>query len=190
YLPKGADVVMQMHYHRNGRVEKDRTQVGLYLVKKPVVRRYQSAVIPGRFLSIPAGEENFRVAGDIWIGQDCHLYSIMPHMHLLGRKIKVTMTAPDGRQTTLVGIDHWDYNWQETYWCKEPLAVKAGSKFSVAAVYDNSSRNPSNPSNPPKRVFVGEQTTNEMCFVFLGGLSDQPGGRLRMRLGERLKETP
>src|SRR5262249_12361393 len=26
-LPKGSDVVVQMHYHRNGRVEKDRTQI-------------------------------------------------------------------------------------------------------------------------------------------------------------------
>ena len=131
YLPKGADVVMQMHYHRNGRTERDRTQVGLYLVKKPVVRRYQSAVIPGRFLSIPAGNDNFRVTGDMWLDQDCHLYSVMPHMHLLGRKIKVTMTAPDGKQTTLVGIDDWDYNWQETYWFKEPLKVKACTLFSV-----------------------------------------------------------
>lgn len=190
YLPKGADVVMQMHYHRNGRVEKDRTQVGLYLVKKPVSRRYQSAVIPGRFLSIPPGEANFRVTGDIWIDQDCALYSVMPHMHLLGKKIKVTMTTPEGKQSTLVGIDDWDYNWQETYWFKEPVQVKAGSRFSVEAVYDNSTQNPSNPSNPPKRVFFGEQTTNEMCFVFLGGLSEQPGGRLRMRLTNSNKDTP
>lgn len=190
FLPKGADVVMQMHYHRNGRVEKDRTQVGLYLVKKPVNRRYQSAVIPGRFISIPPNNENFRVAGDIWIDQDCSLYSVMPHMHLLGRKVKVTMTAPDGKQTTLVRIDDWDYNWQETYWFKQPIQVKAGSKFSVEAFYDNSSKNPSNPSNPPKHVFFGEQTTNEMCFVFMGGLSEQPGGRLRFRLSEPSKVTP
>jgi hypothetical protein len=155
-----------------------------------VNRRYQSAVIPGRFLSIPPNHDNYRVTGDIWIDQDCSLYSVMPHMHLLGKKIKVTMTNPAGKQTTLVGIDDWDYNWQETYWFKEPVKVKAGSKFSVEAVYDNSSKNPSNPNNPPKYVFLGEQTTNEMCFVFMGGLSDQPGGRLRFRISEPRKETP
>ncbi len=190
FLPKGADVVMQMHYHRNGRVEKDRTQIGLYVAKKPISRRYQSAVIPGRFLSIPPAEANFRVTGDIWIEQDCMLHSVMPHMHLLGRRIKVTMTDADGKQTTLVGIDDWDYNWQETYWFKEPLKVKGGTRFSVEAFYDNSTKNPSNPSNPPKRVFFGEQTTNEMCFVFLGGLSEQPGGRLRMRAGATDKPKP
>src|SRR5207249_39837 len=33
-LPKGADIVLQLHYHRNGRVEKDRTSIGLYFAKK------------------------------------------------------------------------------------------------------------------------------------------------------------
>ena len=181
FLPKGADVVMQMHYHRNGRVEKDRTQVGLYFSKAKVNRRYQNAVIPGRFVSIPP-EANFRVTGDVWIDQDFVLHSMMPHMHLLGRKIKVTMTPPDGKPQTLVGIGDWDYNWQETYWFKEPIPVKTGTRFSVEAIYDNSAGNPNNPSNPPKRVFFGEQTTNEMCFVFFGGLSDRPGSQLRIRL--------
>ena len=42
-LPKGADVVMQIHYHRNGRVEKDRTAIGLYFAKKKV-----ATAVPGR----------------------------------------------------------------------------------------------------------------------------------------------
>ena len=33
--------------------------------------------------------------------------------------------------------------------------------------YDNTAQNPRNPSNPPKRVHYGEQTTDEMAFVFL-----------------------
>src|SRR5262249_57377149 len=54
YLPKGADVVMQIHYHRDGRTERDRTAIGLYFAKKPVARQYKGAVIPGRFFAIPA----------------------------------------------------------------------------------------------------------------------------------------
>ena len=37
------------------------------------------------------------------------------------------------------------------------------------------------PSSPPRRVAYGQQTTDEMCFVFLGATSDKPS-RLRMRL--------
>src|SRR5207302_8165251 len=29
-LPKGADIVLEVHYHRDGKPEKDQSQVGLY----------------------------------------------------------------------------------------------------------------------------------------------------------------
>lgn len=186
-LPKGADVVVQVHYHRNGRVEKDRTSIGLYLAQKPVARRYQGAVIAGRFFFIPAGNDHFRVQGSMWIDQDCELHSVMPHMHMIGREIKATMTPPGGQPQTLVAIKDWDYNWQETYFFKNPIQVKSGTRFDVEAIYDNSARNPSNPNSPPKLVTVGEQTTNEMCFVFLGATSDQPG-RIKQRREAPKKE--
>lgn len=179
-LAKGSDVVIQVHYHRNGRPEKDRTQIGLYFSPKPVARRYQSVVVPGRFLFMPANVEDFKVAGSIWVDQDCDLHSVMPHMHMLGKTIKVTMTPPGGEPTPLVTIGDWDYNWQETYFLKEPIAVKAGTRFDVEAHYDNSGKNPRNPNNPPRLVRFGEQTTDEMCFVFLGATSDKPG-RIRVK---------
>src|SRR5208282_4299044 len=97
---------------------KDRTQIGLYFSPKPVAKRYQSVVVPGRFLFMPANTEDFKVTGSIWIDQDCDVHSVMPHMHMLGKKIKVTMTPPGGTATPLVTIDDWDYNWQETYFLK------------------------------------------------------------------------
>jgi hypothetical protein len=96
----------------------------------------------------------------------------MPHMHVLGRQIKVTMTPPGGKTTTLIDIDDWDYNWQETYFLEQPIKFKQGTKFNVEAVYDNSAKNPNNPFNPPQWVRFGEQTDNEMCFVFLGVTHD------------------
>ena len=175
-LPKGSDVVMQVHYHRDGRVEKDRTQIGLYLApKNDGMKPFKGGVIAGQFLLIPKGNDHFEVKGSIPVLQDCTLHSVMPHMHLIGRQIKVTLKPAGGSPKTLLAITDWDYNWQETYFLKEPLKLKAGDVLEVEAVYDNSSKNPNNPNNPPKIVTVGEQTTNEMCFVFLGATSDGPG---------------
>ncbi len=182
FLPRGADVVMQVHYHRDGRLEHDRTQVGLYLAKKKVDKPFYGGVVAGgsgtglaRLLfSIPAGEEHFPLQGDAWATKDFTLFFVTPHMHMLGKEIKLTMTPPDGAATTLIEIKAWDYNWQETYMLKTPIQVKAGTKFHVDATYDNSAKNPLNPFNPPRRITFGEQTTNEMCFVFLGGTTTQP----------------
>src|SRR5207237_4012268 len=74
FLPKGSDVVLQMHYHRDGRIEKDRTSIGLYFAKKPVEKPFSGMVIPGRFLFIPSGEERHPVHGGIELQQDCTLY--------------------------------------------------------------------------------------------------------------------
>jgi peroxiredoxin len=198
-LPKKSDVVVQVHYHRDGRVERDRLQIGLYFAKKTDgMKSFKTGVIMGRFFAIPANDANFKVVGSTTVKYDCVLHSIMPHMHLLGRKIKVTMKTPKGKKETLLDIDSWDYNWQESYFLKEPLALKEGTVLNVEAVYDNSENNPNNPHNPPKLVTFGEQTTNEMCFVFLGSTSDSPGrspfmgpfGGRRPRFRDRDQETP
>lgn len=180
HLPKNSDVVMQVHYHRNGRVEKDKTQIGLYFAKKKIEHPYQAGTVAGGsgsgplrlMFSIPPGEERFKLDGDAYATKDFTLLAITPHMHLLGKEISLTMTPPDGKEQKMLAIKKWDYNWQEMYFLKEPIQVKAGTKFHVEAYFDNSDKNPLNPSNPPRRVTLGEQTTNEMCFVFLGGYSD------------------
>src|SRR5262249_21023766 len=137
-LPRGADVVMQLHYHRSGRAEKDRTSVGLYFAKERAERHVQGLAVPAPFAFIPPGAKRYTVGGSMWVRRDCHLHALAPHMHLLGREIKLTMTPPDGPTQVLVDIKDWDFNWQETYFLKEPLAVKAGTRFDVESVFDNS----------------------------------------------------
>ncbi len=189
YIPKGADVVMQVHYHRDGRVETDKTQVGLYFRKTKVDHPLQGGAAAGQgskfgpgpirlFFSIPAGEPNFKLQGQTFATADFTLLGFTPHMHQLGKSIRLTMTPPGESPKTLIGISDWDYNWQEMYTLKEPIQVKAGTRFEVEAVYDNSDKNPRNPSSPPRRVTFGEQTTNEMCFVFMNGYSNTKGRRL------------
>jgi hypothetical protein len=175
FLPKNSDIVMQVHYHRTGKVEKDKTSLGLYFAKKPGQQPIQPLVIPGRFITIPAGADNYHVEGSIWSAEDCTLFMVIPHMHLLGKKIKVTMTPPGEKTTTLVAIDDWDFNWQEMFFFKEPIPAKAGTRFDVEAVFDNSANNPNNPAKPPVTVHFGDETTNEMCFGFLGAVAHQPG---------------
>jgi peroxiredoxin len=187
-LPASSDFVIQVHYHRDGRLEKDRTQVGLYFAKKPIEKSMLGLVVPGRFKPdptfkgrfaamgyIPAGDEHFVAHGALIAMEDCTMYTVMPHMHLLGKSVKITMTPPDGKAETLIEVADWDYNWQEQFLLKTPIKVKSGTRFDIEAVYDNSSKNPLNPSNPPVDVRFGEQTTNEMLFGFLGATKDHAG---------------
>ncbi len=87
-------------------------------------------------------------------------------MHLLGHDMTVTATLPNGMKRELIHVEPYDFNWQTRYTYKEPVRLPKGTRLDVVAHYDNSSDNPHNPNNPPKKVVFGEQTTNEMCFAF------------------------
>ncbi|HJZ92209.1 MAG TPA: redoxin family protein [Gemmataceae bacterium] len=175
-LPKGSDVVLQIHYHRTGMSETDRTRIGLYFAKEKNLKQLRVLAVPGLvsesdghrpFDVIPADRSAHRVAGKVLLEEDCDVYSVLPHMHMLGTKIRVTASAPGGWERSIVVVDQWDYGWQENYQLVDPLPLKAGTVLTVEAEYDNSAKNPLNPSSPPKDVRRGEGTTDEMLFAFL-----------------------
>ena len=98
---------------------------------------------------------------------DATIWSVFPHMHLLGKEMKISAKLPSGEDKPLVWVNDWDFNWQETYRYKEPVHLPKGTHISLVAVYDNSERNPRQPTHPPAPVHWGEQTTDEMCIGFL-----------------------
>ena len=184
-LPRGADLVIQTHYHRTGKPETNRLRIGLYFAKKPVVSDWQSIVVAGIRPSlfqpaIPAGASDHAIRGSVWLKTEATIHNVMPHMHLIGKSVRMTLTQPGQEPITLVDIPRWDYNWQETYWFREPLRVPVGTRIDIEAVYDNSLANPNNPFNPPKNIYFGEQTTNEMLFGFLGVTPIRHGEKVRV----------
>lgn len=172
-LPKGADICVQFHYHRTGKLEKDRTRIGLYFAKKPVDRAFYMLPPAGLFWSIPAGAKDFKIDSSWKLNDDVTVHRLVPHMHLIGKEIELLATPPGGTELSLIHIPVWDYNWQEQYELKEPLSLRKGTILRVRATFDNSADNPQNPSSPPRVVMLGEQTTNEMCFVFVGVASER-----------------
>ncbi|HZI67835.1 MAG TPA: ascorbate-dependent monooxygenase [Thermoanaerobaculia bacterium] len=169
-LPKGADVVMQVHYsERSGVEEPDVSSVGLYFAKSAVRKRLLFAPVINQSFTIPAGASNHEVTASIpFLPFGVHVLNVTPHMHLLGKTMKVTATLPDGRQVCLVDVPDWDFHWQGTYTYKTPVALPFGTRIDLSAHYDNSSENDHNPNDPPKDVRWGEGTADEMCIAFLG----------------------
>jgi hypothetical protein len=165
--PKGADIVLQVHYHKSGKPETDRTRIGLYFCKTPVDKRLRILPVfaPVR---IPAGEANYTTNSFAMpVLNDSSIVEVMPHMHLLGKDMTITAKLPGGAQKRLISVPNYDFNWQTTYLYKEPVKVPKGSSISLVAHYDNSDKNPRNPSRPPRTVGWGEQTTDEMCIGFV-----------------------
>jgi mono/diheme cytochrome c family protein len=169
HLPRGVDVVMQVHYHPSGKPERDRTRIGLHLAKGPVRRALQwiSACANPETFELPAGDPDIRIRAELTLPMDVDLHAMTPHMHLLGRSLRAEVRLPDGRIRPLIAIDDWDFNRQDTYYLREPLRLPKDATILLEGRFDNSEGNPRNPSRPPEGVRWGEATTDDMMILFL-----------------------
>jgi hypothetical protein len=168
-LPKGSDLVMQVHYHPSGKPETDVTRVGLHLAPKdrPIKKALHWWAAGNTDFRIPAGEKSFEVVADtLPLPCDVEVHAVSPHMHLLGTDMTMYAETPSGDRVDLIRIDRWDFNWQLQYMLERPVLLPEGSVVKAIAHYDNSEDNPNQPVEAPVEVGFGDWTTDEMCFGF------------------------
>jgi hypothetical protein len=162
-VPAGGKLNFQMHYTTTGKASTDRTQVGFYTLKAPPEYIKRSTVIGDFALSIPAGEARHKEIAYLTFPADAYLYTLYPHSHYRGMHVELKSKTPDGKETMLLSLPKYDFNWQRDYDPIEPILVKAGTKLIATWVYDNSAHNKANP-DPTINVTWGEQSHEEMMY--------------------------
>lgn len=168
----GSDLVIQMHYAPWPTDEIDSTTINIFFAdeNEEIERQVDSHImvplpnVINDFFVIPANE--VREFHGIWeVPEDISILGITPHMHLLGQDWKVYLETPQGDSINLIKIPDWDFNWQGGYFFDRLIVADRGSKIHAFASYDNTSENPNNPSDPPRFVSWGENTTDEMYYL-------------------------
>jgi Copper type II ascorbate-dependent monooxygenase, C-terminal domain len=180
-LPRNADVILQVHYHPSGKPEIDRTRIGLHFSRKPVRQTLQWKGVMSQDIRLPAGEADIRVKASWFVPVAVDLLAVAPHMHRLGRDMKITASYPNGRSMDLIRIPDWDPDWQGTYSFETPIHLPRGSTIHVVGRFDNSDR-PANPHQPPRLVKFGHGSTDEMCVGYVAVVKS---GQDLTRTGEK-----
>jgi mono/diheme cytochrome c family protein len=182
-MPTQGDIVVQLHLHPSGKAETDRSRIGIYFSKKPADRHIMDRpfIFGPVTIDLPAGVKEKKLETELKIPTDLWLTAVLPHMHLLGKEMKVTATLSDGQPTPLIWIRDWDFNWQDQYVYQQPVHLPKGTLVKVEAIYDNSSDNPANPRNPPERVLFGEETNEEMCLAIFQAYGTHPEDAEKLR---------
>jgi hypothetical protein len=165
--PVGADLILQLHLHPSGKPETEQSSLGLYLTDEKPKGRLKLMILSNNKIQIPAGDASYVLTASRTLREDAAIYGIFPHMHLIGKTVKVTATLPDGSTEPLISIGDWNFNWQHYFQYATPLRIPAGTRLDARFTYDNSDANPANPNKPPQPVTYGEQTANEMGIVVL-----------------------
>lgn len=161
-MPKGGDAVFQIHYHPSGKPELDQTQIGVYFAPPEAQQLITDLIVGNVDLIIPAGNDNVRFNAEYTTPVNLLLMEIRPHLHLLGKSFQVRGLLPNGGEVPLIKIEDWDFNWQDSYVFDPIVRLPAGSKIQIQTVFDNSEKNRDNPNSPPKTVYFGEESTDEM----------------------------
>ena len=80
-------------------------------------------------------------------------FAVFPHMHQIGKHIKVTTTV-SGTARTLYDAD---YSFNDQVFAEfAPIAMHKGDQIGVTCTYDNETGKP---------VSFGQSSFNEMCFA-------------------------
>ncbi len=165
FIPRGSDLVFQMHYTTNGHAAADQTSIGLVFTRQPPTQRVLTLQLTNTRFVIPPGVENFRVEAHGTLPNDATLLSFFPHMHLRGKRFEYNLIRRDGSVLETLLRVNYDFYWQLSYRLAQPRFLKAGTELQAVAWYDNSRNNPHNP-DPTKAVTWGDQTYDEMMVGF------------------------
>ena len=172
FVPKGSDLVFELHYTTSGQPTEDVSKLGLVLAKEPPRTRYFFNAGPTAFnLAIPAGEGNAEVVSEITFGENARLVYAQPHMHLRGKDFELRVVTPDKQMSTVLK-GAWNFDWQMGYQYAESIALPKGSKLQLISHFDNSPANRFNP-DAAKQVVWGPQNWDEMSNCFIGVLFDR-----------------
>jgi tetratricopeptide repeat protein len=163
-LDAATDLVVQLHMQPTGKPETVQPSLGLWLTASPPTVPRLTLRIGDRPIDIAPGAR-FTMRDEITLPVAVELLALFPHLHYLGRGVRVWAALPGGRTQPLLAIDDWDPAWQDKYTLATPLALPAGTTLAMELSYDNSSANPRNPNVPPARVQTGERTVDEMGNV-------------------------
>lgn len=171
-IPPKSSFILATHFHPSGKMEAEKSKVGLYLTTTPPDHTFLPIQLPPLFgffkgIDIPAGKRDYQIEDSWTLPCDMVAFGVNSHAHYLGRTMHLTAQLPDGKELVLLNIEDWDFAWQEQYRFTEPLPLPAGTRLHAQIRYDNSAANPRNPYSPPRRVTFGEESTDEMGSISL-----------------------
>lgn len=166
-LPKGSDLVLQTHFHPTGKIEHEQTKIGIYFADGPPEKPLVEFQIPPGFgsrtgLNVGPKESNYEIRDHLIVPRDMELISVWGHAHQVCTSMQAEATLPDGTKQKLFRIGDWDFNWQGQYAYAEPVRLPKDTRIDVVITYDNTADNPANPYSPPRRIFWGQESTDEM----------------------------
>lgn len=186
-IERGSDLIVELHLVPGKKPAAVQPSVALFFTDVAPTRTPVFVKMGSKAIDIPAGARDHVLTDTYVLPVDVELLSVYPHAHFLGKTMRVTATLPGGRVTSLLSIPQWNFRWQQDYRYSTPVRLPRGTSITMRYSFDNSALNSANPNIPPKAVYFGPRSTDEMASLGLQLLTPTPadGKRLEQIFAER-----
>src|SRR4051812_18526375 len=136
-LEPGSDLVVQLHLQPRGKTERVRIEVAFFFTSVPPTRSPVGLRLGSETIDIPPGAADYVVTDRYELPVDVQVLAVQPHAHNLARRMEAKAQLPDGSIRWLIGIDDWDFRWQDVYRYAAPFELPKGATISIRYTYDN-----------------------------------------------------
>jgi hypothetical protein len=173
-LPAGTQLLIQLHLLNNSNgLIKDRAVVRMH--RSPLSNPTPAGVyaLGTTAIELPPLQTS-TLQGTCTTQRDVKLFAMLPHMHYLGRAMRLEMGPDEGSLTTFYTKDPYDFDNQELDLL--PLTIPSGYVTRTSCTYENTH---------DQMISFGESSLNEMCFAVgfaigqesVGGCIQNGGGK-------------
>jgi len=173
-LAAGQQLVVQVHYNL-AQVEAGATapatEIALELADD-VERRAHVALVDGFLLSLfdepamlPPGDPAAEFSYAVTLSQipnmttefdEVDVLGVLPHMHTRGTRMRIDFDI-DGQTECGADVDRWDFDWQQTFFYEEPIAMRMSDTMRVGCEW--------NTEGETQPIGPSLGTEGEMCLV-------------------------
>ena len=164
-LPGGSRIAVKIHYRGAGEAGTDLSAIGLYFAKGTPRKQIQEVAITNSDTIISVAAEPQPIKLSFTAQNDLEAIGIRPRVHPLVVSLQATAYRPDGTSEVLIWTREYQFDWEPTYYFRQPVALPKGTRVEVVAYFDNSEENRKNPNDPPKPVRWSELSTDPMCAL-------------------------
>jgi tetratricopeptide (TPR) repeat protein len=174
-LQPDTDLVVELHLQPSGKPETVQPTIGFYFGSDPPERTPAMLRLGRQNIDIPPGEKDYVITDSFVTPVDVEVQAVQPHAHYRAKEMVGFAQLPDGSVRPLIHIRNWDFRWQHVFRYVTPFWLPKGTRLQMRYTYDNSAENPRNPVVPPREVFWGQRSADEMGDLWIQVLTHSDG---------------
>lgn len=185
YIQAGSSIMLQVHYNTvflpaETPPTPDQTKVQFWTLpagELPDRVIYRTGVTAG--VNVPPGNDHvvstatqlmqqLAAVGPTGVFVPGEIIGMTPHAHQIASEMTADTTA--AKQTCLINVPKWDFNWQLDYLFTQGVPYTATDSITATCVYDNSAEHQptvDGVKQQPRLVTFGEGSLDEMCLHYV-----------------------